>query len=475
MMLAIQLAARLRFGLPSILVVMGTAHEAAAAEPLSLPEVLESVDATHPDLEGARLDVEAAQGKAFAARGGWDPKLSVSSKWAPVGYYDTTTLDTSIRQATPVWGAAVYAGYRLGWGNFPVYKGDLETRRAGELRAGIEVPLWRDGPIDARRAKISRTKLERQGAQAGVDAERLSVHRKAARAYWTWVAAGRRVRVAEGLLELARARQKALDAQVAAGSIEAIKRVDNERLVLSREAKLVAERRKFDKAAIDLSLHYRDRDQQPVRASLARVPESLPTPHPPDEKRLLRDIEQAQGQHPKLAQLAAEREANGVDVKLAKNRRAPEAKLHSFVSRDLGGGPDELAPTDWGVAIVFSVPIPLRKARGDLQAAKAKLAKVDAKTRGARDAIAAKIRKAHVDVVAARRTARLAEAQVGVASTLADAERKRFEGGASDLVVVNLRELAVADAQAEAIDASASYHGAIADYRVAIGRPLIDG
>src|SRR5690606_16481446 len=81
------------------------------ADPLRLHELLDSVSSTHPSLEQAQRKREAAEGKALSARGGFDPYVSLKGKWTPVGYYETAQLDASIQQATPIWGASVYAGY----------------------------------------------------------------------------------------------------------------------------------------------------------------------------------------------------------------------------------------------------------------------------------------------------------------------------------------------------------------------------
>ena len=263
---------------------------ARAADPLHLHEVLDSVGHTHPTLEQSQQKREAAEGKALSARGGFDPYLSLKGKWTPVGYYETAQLDASIQQATPIWGASVYAGYRFGWGNFPVYKGDLQTREYGELRAGIDIPIWNGGPIDERRAKIAKTKAGIRSADATLDATALQLQREAADAYWAWVAAGRQLAIAEALLELARTRQKALDAQADAGAIETIKKVDNQRLVLSRESKVIAAQQKLDKAAIELSLYYRDGERRPVRPSKEQVPGTIPEPDAPTSTTSARDI-----------------------------------------------------------------------------------------------------------------------------------------------------------------------------------------
>jgi len=443
---------------------------ASAADPLRLTEVIDSVDRTHPELEQSRRKQEAASGKALSARGGFDPKFALKGKWAPVGYYDNAQLDASIQQATPVWGASVYAGYRFGWGDFPTYKGDLQTREYGELRAGLDIPVWRGGPIDPRRAKIASTKAGVRGAKARLGVTALQLHREAADRYWTWVAAGQQLAIAEGLLELARVRQRALDAQADAGAIEAIKKVDNRRLVLSREAKVVKAQQTLDKAAIELSLYYRDVDRRPLRPQADAVPPTIPEPRPPSATSLERGVATALDRRPELAALHADREAAQVGVRLAKNQRSPDASVQTFVAKDFGPGAPELSPAEFGIGFVFSIPIPLRKARGELKVARAELAGVDAKLRGTRDKVEADVRKAHVALVAAHRTWDLARRQVEAAETLAEAERRRFREGASDLVVVNLRELAVASAQSSVVDAAADYQRAHASFRVATGQ-----
>ena len=435
---------------------------------------MESVAKTHPTLEQSRTKRDAADGKALAARGGFDPKLALKGKWSPVGYYDTAQLDASIQQATPVWGASVYAGYRFGWGNFPVYKGDLQTREWGELRAGLDIPVWNGGPIDARRAKIATTKARLRGAGAGIDATSLKLQREAADAYWGWVGAGSRLAIAEGLLGLARERQKALDALVDAGAVEEIKKADNERLVLSREAKVVKAKQTLDKAAIDLSLFFRDAQQRPVRPTADQVPPAVPEPAAPSDVALRKGVDEAWNLRPELRVLDAERDAASVEVRLAKNQRSPDASVQTFVAKDFGPGPAELSPAEFGVGFVLSIPIPLRKARGALQVAKADLAGLDAKVRATRDKVEADVHKAHVALVAAHRAWLLADRQVEVAETLADAERSKFREGASDLVVVNLRELAVADAQVSVIDAATDYQRARAAFVAATGRSLLD-
>lgn len=451
-----------------VLVLFG--RRAEAAPPLTLEEVLGELEGTHPAIEVADREVEAASARASAARGGFDPLLSIRGRWSPIGYYENAQADALVRVPTPAWGAMLYAGYRVGLGTYPIYRGELQTLSGGEVRAGVEVPVWKDGPIDPRRAAIKKAKILRDAAGRERDATRLRTEGDAAKAYWDWVAAGHRLQVARELLALAERRAEALEEQVAAGAVERIKLVDNQRLVLERRAKAVAAEQSFEQASLDLSLFLRDREKTPVRPKEDRVPERWPEPKPLDAGSIDDEVEQALARRPDVAALLAERAAADVDVRLARNQRAPDVRVGTFVARDFGDGPAELAPTEWGIGVTIEMPLLLREARGKLREAKADRAALDARLRAIRDRIGADLRAAHVAAAAARKNVELAREQVAAAEALADAERTLFREGASDLVVVNIRELAAADAANLEIDAQADYQRARAELLVATGR-----
>lgn len=445
-----------------------------AAEPLRLRDVLLAVDQTHPQGEAAQRRIERAEGGRLAAEGGFDPVLSIRARWKPVGYYENGQLDTVINQPIPLWGLSVYGGHRLGWGSYPLYRRELQTLSAGELRAGVKAPLWRNAWIDARRAGIEQARTRARLAHRERDVTDLQLARDAAEAYWTWVAAGQRLSVVRALLTVAEQRQAGLVEQVEAGSLEPIKIVDNRRLVLERAAKVVDNERMFQEASLKLSLFLRGADGTPIAPGEERVPEGFPQPEmgglPPLEEAIARALRQ----RPDVAALTEQAQVTEISVRLAKNQRAPSVDLETFVAKDLGEGPADLEPVEWGVGAMFEMPLLLRQARGELQAARAEAAEIRAKMRGLQDKIAVEVRSEYVALRAAAKMAGLALEQAEAAETLAEAERIRVSLGSSDLVVVNLRELAAADAHVEAITALAKYQQARTDYLIATGRSLLD-
>jgi len=431
--------------------------------PLGLGELLDAVDRNHPLLTAARATIDASAAEILAARGWFDTALRARGTLTPLGYYVGGRIDVAAEQRTPLWGTRLLAGYRLGRGAFPDYYGEQRTLAAGEIRAGVEVPLWRGGPIDPGRAALQRARLDREIADAGLTRERLRLHREATHAYWEWVAAGAAYRIAEGQLALARERAAQLLLRVERGDLPAVDALDNQRAVLQRDAALIAARRKLEGAALQLSLYLRDDAGDPLVIDPERLPGALPVPGADGTPDSTSQIEAAIQRRPELRELARQRGQAEVDLRLARNQRAPAIDAGVMVLRDFGRGPAELAPTELQATVFVDVPIQARAARGKARAAEAKIAAVDARAAFARDRIVVEVRDAISALLAAHERIDTAREALEVAERLADAERRSFERGASSLLFVNLREQQVAEAALLRVSALLEYHRAHAD------------
>lgn len=126
-------------------------------------------------------------------------------------------------------------------GDFAAYDGKSETNELGEARAGLAVPLLRNGPIDRRRASRTRGALGEAAAEQGLRAQLLDAKRQGGLRYWAWVAAGRRRDVARTLLENALRRDEQISARVARGDLPAIERTENARAILQRRSQLASD------------------------------------------------------------------------------------------------------------------------------------------------------------------------------------------------------------------------------------------
>ncbi len=440
------------------------------ADAVALEEVFVSVQRHHPSLEAARAGIDRADGVALARRGAFDPRVRVRTLAQPFGYYEWTTLDTEVRARTVAFGMTPFVGWRLGLGDFPVYDGRLVTASGGEIRAGLELPLLRDGWIDAPRTDRRKADRGRSIARLETEQRRLELLRDAAVSYWDWIAAGERVEIRARLLELAHERDAGIRRQISDGNTAEVEALDNERLIVAREAALVVARRDARRAALDLSLFLRDPAGHPSVPSDARRPTRLEVPEAlVDDVGVDEDIARALGRRPEIALLEARLANAELDARLAKNQLLPALNAQSYVAKDLGTGREALLPVEFGVGVALEVPIPLRGPRGELRAARADRKRLSRELQFAKERVEVDVRAAHVEMVTARRRAELVGKQAVLAERVAEAERARFALGDSTILVVNLREEAAADAAAAEVDAIADYRRSRARYQVATG------
>lgn len=401
---------------------------------------------------------EVAEAELMAARGGFDPYLSAYGALRTGGYYELRRVDVELRQPTPLWGAEVYAGYRYGRGDdperYPSYYDD-QTLGGGELRAGVVVPLWRDGPFDARRAARARAELRIEQAQDTREATELDLRQKAAEAYWKWVAAGRKLRVAEELLELATRRLDQTRARAAAGAIPEVDALEAERAVLTRQSSVIAARRGLEASALVLGLFVRDSSGDPRPPDASRLPDELPIPESIGAADVM--FPAVLACHPRLRAARASLRVTDVDRDLARAQRGPRIDLGLEISRDLGQSDvDSLGGgTEFESKVRFAMPLLLRGERGRLEATEQRYLAESEELRLMEDGIRAELGDAASQWNAARERFDIAVRLVDVMRRLAIAEERRFQVGATDLLVVNLREQSLAEAELSLVDAAA--------------------
>lgn len=447
-----------------------TGSDGAAA--LTLDQVLLSVDQSFPLLVAAARDVEDARGAELAADGGFDPSLKASGVYEPISGYPRQYFTVQADQPTPLWGTTFFAGYRYGSGKFPVYDGKLDTNDYGEARGGARIPLWRDGPIDRRRASIKQAELGVALAKLSVDQARIEARRLASLRYWDWVAAGRKVGILDAWLALAVARDAALAARAERGDIPEIDRTENQRTILQRQAAVVAAERDLLQAAMELSLYLRGADRAPVIASKDRLPAELPPGSPADVRGGPAEEERAIARRPDVKRFELARDRSRIEADLARNQQKPAIDLTLYGARQFGPGDPVRGEPVVGAALVLDIPILNRVQSGRERSADAIAARNEAQRTFARDRVVADVRSAVAAIEAAQRRATMAESESRVATLLAEAELRRFDLGESTLLLVNLREQASAEARVREVDARADYHRALASYRAATARDL---
>ncbi|WP_206678671.1 TolC family protein, partial [Alienimonas chondri] len=446
-------------------------HERSAPESgpeLRLEDVTASVLATYPLLADAALGRPLADGQVLEAEGAFDTKLKGSQELAPLGFYENYRHSAGVEQPL-VGGADLFAGYRIGRGEFEPWYQERQTNDGGEFKAGFTVPLLQDRRIDARRAALRVAALERAAADPAVATAQLDAVRNASTAYWEWVLAGRLLTVAERLLDLSLNRTEGLEAQVERGEKAEIALQDNDRLIAARRSKVIDAERKFRQSAAKLSLYLRDPSGMPLVPGDDLLPARFPSPGgalPPTAAL----VAEALSRRPELATLRLSREQALVALSEARNGLLPELDAGLAVSQDVGGlssKKGDKQPFELDTALILSVPLQRRKARGKAAQSEAKLARLSVKQRFAADKAAVEVQLAVAALEAARRQIEQAEISVELAQRLQAAEVRAFDLGESDLLILNLREAASASASETLATARFAYWLAVADLAAA--------
>jgi outer membrane protein TolC len=436
---------------------------------MGLDDVLRTLDARHPLLVAAEQERPLAAGDLQSAEGAFDLAWRTRGVGVPLGAYPSARIDSVVEVPTTLWGTSFFAGYRWGTDTFADYDGKLITNELGEVRAGALVPIWRNGPIDRRRATIERSEIGLALAELTVTERRIELTRLTTLRYWEWVAAGRRLAIAETLLRVARDRDAQLGERVTKGDLPELERIDNQRAILQREQQVISADRSLVQAALELSLYFRDARGEPIVAVRSQLPGDVPAPSEPE---LVSDrvVAEAKARRPEVARAEGQREQARVERDWAENQRMPAIDLQVLGSQDLGAGDAKRQKFEFEAGVLIDVPIERNVADGRAASARAQLARADAQARFAGDRIRVELRDASSAMLAALERHGVAVRELELARRVEEAERDKLELGDSSLLLVNLREQATFDAALRELEARLDARRAKAAFDAASGR-----
>ena len=442
----------------------------------TLSVLADSVRRHYPLIQQAVASRTIASGEVLASQGSFDRKLQGFSNSQPLDFYENHRHSLGISRDT-FWGGELFAGYRIGRGSFEPWYLERETNRGGEFNAGFVVPLARDISIDANRAELWRSQLERSRVEPEIRGMIIGAVRDATVAYWQWVATAAHYEITQDVLQLGLDRKRFLKRQVELGEKAQIDVVDNERIILTRSAKATDARRKLEQAAVKLSLFLRDDLGQPIVTPIDAAQGVLPPSLPAQNWGEQADVALAQANRPELAELQLARRQLAVLLRQACNEMLPEIDAGLLVAQDVGQPTSALrdkSELELEATITLSVPLERRRALGKARQLRGKIAQLRAKMRFASDKIALEAQVAHAALTAAAQRVDQTTQGLNLAKQMEEAERRRYELGESTLFNLNLREQQAVEAAVDRIAALYDYHVAQAEYAAALGFESIE-
>lgn len=419
---------------------------------LTLDEVLASARFHAPQVLEALARVRGAQARVITTEAAFDTVFSAEADTRVTGYYDGRDVQAKVTKPLEKWGGFAYGGYRVSGGTFPIYEDERFTSQLGELKAGAVFALMRDRMIDDRR--FNRFQAEADVAIAETDKlmVAIGVQTRAIQTYNNWIIAGQRLEVYQDLLKLARDRQAGFKRQVEEGARPSILLTENEQNILRRQTLVVQSEQALGIAATALSLYLRDGDGVPIVVDAARLPAKLPPPIPlPAQPR---DMILAR---PDLRNIEIRMKQATQRLALDRNAFLPRLDLKVESSNDFGAigqGGASRNGFESRVGLTFTLPLEQSAARGRIAQTNAELDAFKARRRFLEDQIVADIDGLGIAVTNTGRLVTIASDEADRAATMAVAERRRFELGASDFFLVNIREESAADAAVRRLDAA---------------------
>ena len=424
----------------------------AAAQPLTLNEVLRS-SATHaPAILEAITRERQANGRRLSAEGAFDLLFEGDAQSRLAGYYDGTVVEGRATRPLASNGGYLFGGYRVSRGDFPTYDGKAFTNRLGEVKVGAVFSLMRDRLIDERRGRLGLAGGDINLARLDREMVAIGVQRRAIDAYQTWIVAGMRVAVYRHLLSLATERQASIERLIALGARPQILGTENRQNIVRRQTLLVRAEQDLAAAANALSFYLRDGNGERLVPPADRLPDRFPELRLPA---LGPDLAQ-RIERPDLEAILVRLEQVEVKRLLAENELRPRLDIRAEAAKDVGpvglGGPSR-TPFEGIVGVRFSLPLERRVARGKIAEAAAEADGLRLRRKLIEDQILVEVNGLVIQATTADRLLALAADETALAGRMAEAERRRFQLGASDFIVVNLREESAADAQLRQLDA----------------------
>lgn len=416
-------------------------------EVLGFNEYLGYVKKYHPIVKQAQLNIGMGQARLMGARGGFDPKMEIDydrKEFKGTEYYDRLNATFKI----PTW-----YGIELK-GNFEQNEGvylnaDETLPDDGLYSAGVSISVGQGLWINQRMATLRQAKIFRERSVVERDLQVNEVLYEASLAYFDWLHAYQDTQVYADFLANAEMRFEGVKKSAQVGEVAAIDTVEAKITVQDRALNLEQAKVRFLKSALELSNFLWMGDYMPVELQAHVIPETNLAGEI-DKTLEIRGIPLDSfsiKRHPKLKSLGYKVEELTVEKRLKANKLLPKIELqYNFLTQK----PDYISSFTtqaYKGGMAFSMPLFLRKERGDLKLAKLKLQNAQYERDDAEIRIKNKIVGLYQELESFKKQNNLIDDVVFNYNTMVAAEERKFGFGESSLFLVNSRESKLIDAE----------------------------
>jgi outer membrane protein TolC len=419
---------------------------------LRFEEFMTLVKGNHPLAKAAMLKSEEADAILQTARGAFDPKLGAESAKKNFGgknYYHLTGAGLKI----PTWyGMELNAAYTDNTGSF--LDPEKSTPETGLIQAGLTLTAGQGLSIDRRRADLKKAGFFSQQAEAERRLFLNDLLYDAGKAYWEWFTAYHTMKAAEDAIALTAKRHSDVKSAASLGDRPP---VDTLETYIQLQTRFIG----LQQASMDnangramLSAFLWTENGIPLEADEYTIPVSFTEVRDSMTMVVSANRDSLVTYHPAMAQYDGKIGQLKVDRRLKKEMLKPRLDLkYNALSEPLTDHPLGVYGSNnfqWGID--FSMPLFLRKERGDVRLASVKLQTAEMEMMAKSSVIGAKIQSARNEAEALLRQTGLYDQVTRDVKALLDAELRMFEGGESSVFLVNSRETAYVNARFKQIE-----------------------
>lgn len=412
----------------------------------SYEEFLGYVKKHHPLVKQANLTLNVGEANLLRARGGFDPKIEVdynSKEFKNTEYYNELNAAFKI----PTWyGVEFKANFENNTGDF--LNPDMTVPEGGIYSAGVSVSLAQGLFMNERMASLKKARFFKDQTKADRDLLVNQILFEASIAYFEWLQAYNEEQIYINFLNNASIRLNAVKRSFVQGDKAAIDTLEAKINVQNWHLGQKAAELKRQKAGLNAStflwlegvpLEFEDSviPELPERSILSS---SLSLQEISADSILLSD-------HPKLRSLDFKMEALKVDRRLKSNKLLPKLDFqYNFLASD--NEQQYLFNTSNYKAMVnFSMPIFLRKERGDLKLSKLKLQDINYEISASSLSLKNKITAVKTEIVSLNDQEAIIKNIVEDYKALLIGEERKFFLGESSLFLINSRERSLITSQ----------------------------
>lgn len=416
-----------------------------AQDVLDYDTYLDWVRMNHPVAKQADVNLEFGKQELRAARGGFDPKIYTDvnrKRFKESDYFDIRESGISV----PTLGGVELKG--LFEQNSGVFLNSERTVPSSGLFAmGASVNLGQGLIIDQRRAVLQKAKIFKEATIVERQLFLNDLFLDATDHYWKWASDFQNVKVFEEGYELAVQRFRMVRESFKQGDFPAIDTVEAYTQVQDRLFSLQSAQINFFKSTQMLNTFLWDENEEPMELANGVFPENVLdvflVDYAPESLRNYVNT------HPELRLKDFDIQSLEIDRKFKANELLPVLKLnYNFLTETIS--PVEVAPfleNNYKYGLTFSTPLFLRKERGGLGLAKAKISfktyERDLKFLQLKNKLETEI--FNFETVGQQLT--VFTNNVDGLRMLLDGEMMRFEVGESSLFLVNAREVSLISAR----------------------------